>query len=41
MINNAENETIVNPLTKDEVVYFDETLETIERLNLPHPDYEG
>jgi hypothetical protein len=41
MINNAENEAIINQLTKDETVYFDETLETIDRLNLPHPDYEG
>ena len=41
MINNSENELIVNPLTTDKAIYSDETLKTIERLRLPHPEYEG
>tara|TARA_R100001198_G_scaffold95886_2_gene83369 strand:+ start:561 stop:686 length:126 start_codon:yes stop_codon:yes gene_type:complete len=41
MINNKEDTPIVNTTTKDEVIYSDSTTDAIEKLNLPHPDYEG
>ena len=41
MINNNENLEIVEPTIKEVVQHPEYVLNAIERLNLPHPDYEG
>ena len=40
MINNNDG-PIVDPTVEEIVEYPQSTLEAIERLNLPHPDYDG
>ncbi len=35
------SEPIVNPTKEEAVEHPDYVLEAIERLNLPHPEYEG
>lgn len=41
MINNNENLEIVEPAIKEVVQHPEYTLNAIERMNLPHPEYEG
>ena len=40
-MNNNNEGIIVDPTKEEEVEYSQPTLDAIERLNLPHPDYEG
>ena len=38
---NNNDDAIVNPTSKEIVEHPEYALEAIERLNLPHPDYDG
>jgi len=40
-MNNNNEGVIVDPTNEEIVEHPDYVLEVIERLNLPHPDYEG
>lgn len=40
-MNNNNEGIIVNTTNKEIVEHPDYVLEAIERLNLPHPDYDG
>ena len=41
MINNNENLEIVEPTIKEVVDHPEYALNAIDRMNLPHPEYEG
>ena len=41
MINNNENLEIVEPTIKEVVQHPEYVLNTIDRMNLPHPEYDG
>ena len=40
-MNNNNDDLIVNPTNEEIVEHPEYVLEAIERLSLPHPDYEG
>ena len=41
IMKNNNDDAIVNPTSKEIVEHPEYALEAIERLNLPHPDYDG